>query len=190
MLGLSRIITDAIEELTREEEVYRARRSEYEEVVRLCGRAMQMIHASRIDDAKVLYEDITKIVKNLPMLGSDEPSLVAMQEYSELSIMLSIVTGEDVPHYRAIGVSPDAYILGLADAVGELRRQVIEGLRRDDYAHANAMFDNMSEIYELLLPVRFSSSFLPGFRRKLDVARSVVEQCRRDILMYKISKNL
>lgn len=189
MPELSEIVLHAVGELEKAEEEYKEMKLKYEEVVRLCGRAMQMIHASNMEGAKELYKDIGNILGALP-LSKDASSLVAMQEYAELSIMLSIVNGGRIPGYTELGITPTAYILGLADTVGELRRQMLESLRTDDYARATLMFEHMSNIYELMLPIRFSNAILPGYRRKLDTARAIVEQCRRDIVMYKISKNL
>jgi len=189
MANISDIISNAAEELTRIESSHLKVREDSENVVRVCGRAMQLIHAGKPSEARHMLNEIKPIIEKFKD-STDSGALIAQQEYVEAILLMHFITGEQFPHYNELGVPPEAYILGLADALGEARREIVEHMRKDDYATATRLFESMSEIYELLLPLRFSNSVLPGFRRKIDVSRSLVEQCRRDLLMFKISKNL
>ncbi|MEM3364521.1 MAG: hypothetical protein QXS93_03360 [Candidatus Micrarchaeia archaeon] len=189
MQDISDIISDASKVLLEEESSYLMVKEKCEEIIRVCGRAMQLMHAGRADDANKMLEGIKPQV--LGMQGSSNSLvLVAQQEYAEAQLLLHMLGNQPLPHYKDLGVPPEAYLLGLLDALGEARREIIEHMRKDDYETATRLFEVMSSTYELLLPLRFSNSILPGFRRKLDVARSLVEQCRRDLLMFKISKGL
>ena len=51
---------------------------------------------------------------------------------------------------------------------------------------AERYFELASGIYEELLPIRFSNSLLPNFRKKQDVARSQVEQARSELVRAKM----
>lgn len=186
---MKQYIDDAVSELELREREYRASREKSDSAVSQCGKAMQLVHASRLDEAERMLSAVRPIVKEIS--EKDLPGAeIAQQEYAEAILLLNMIRGSELPGPKQIGVSSAAYLLGLSDALGEARREIIEHLRKDDYKTATRLFELMSEAYELMLPVRISNSVLPGFRRKLDVARSMVEQCRRDILMYKISKNL
>lgn len=188
-MDLSAIISDAVDELDEKGRLYSDVRGKSENTVKECGRAMQLAHSGRLEDAESLLDSIRPTL--LEFSQKSAPNiLIAQQEYTEAVALLNFIKGSSVPHYKDLGVSPDSYLLGLADAVGELRREIVEHMRKDDYATATRLFENMSLLYETLLPLRYSNSILPGFRRKLDVARSMVEQCRRDLLMFKISKNI
>ncbi len=189
MTGISGIIENASAELTKKEGSYLKIRSKSEEAVRICGRAMQLAHAGKTAESKKMLDDIKPTINGFSKLDHSCVQ-VAQQEYTEALILLHMLEGTPIPDYKSLNIPPDAYLLGLSDALGELRREIIEHMRKDDYKKATILFEGMSEAYELLLPLRFSNSTLPGFRRKLDVARSLVEQCRRDLLMFKISKGL
>lgn len=189
MSRISGIIESAAKELTEKELSYLKVRDKSEEVVRICGRAMQLMHAGKIADARKMLNDVRLAIDGFKGLD-DSCVQVAQQEYAEAVILMHMLEGAPVPDYKSLGIPADSYLLGLLDAIGELRREVVEHMRKDDYTGATRIFEGMHEAYELLLPLRFSNSTLPGFRRKLDVARSLVEQCRRDLLMFKISKNL
>ncbi|MEM0438082.1 MAG: hypothetical protein QXU54_02160 [Candidatus Micrarchaeia archaeon] len=185
-------IGTAVAELERQEAAYRQSREKMEAVVAKCGKAMQLIHAGRAGDAERMLSEVrTELegaLEDCAQAGANAD--VALQEYVETSVLLAVMRGGPVPTREQLGVPSAPYILGLADVLGELRREIIEKMRKDDYATAVRLFGLMEGLYELLLPVRISNSIVPGLRRKLDVARSMVEQCRRDILMYKISKGL
>ncbi|MCX8200104.1 MAG: hypothetical protein N3G76_01410 [Candidatus Micrarchaeota archaeon] len=189
MREISAIISEASEEISKREAEYLATREKCENAVRVCGRAMQLMHAGKIGSAREMLDGIAETIKALD--GDDsQNALVAKQEYAEAQILLHVLGGSTIPGHKELGVPADAYLLGLLDALGEVRREVIEHMRKDDYENATKLFEAMSDVYELLLPLRFSNAMLPGFRRKLDVARSLVEQCRRDLLMFKISKGI
>ena len=61
---------------------------------------------------------------------------------------------------------------------------MLESLKAGDTESAKYLFDSMSAIYESTLPIRFSSSLLPNFKRKQDVARAQVEQARSELLRH------
>ncbi|MCX8205941.1 MAG: hypothetical protein N3H30_01800 [Candidatus Micrarchaeota archaeon] len=210
---LGREISSAVAALERQERAYREQRERSDRIIAECGKAMQLMHAGRLDDAERILSGVRTSLQGIvrvqcpvaeaePAFGNAEDASqqglaaevagadVALQEYAEAEILLAVMRGGELPARKSLGVGDAHYLLGLADVLGELRREIIEHMRKDDYATAVRMFSLMEGIYELLLPVRISNSILPGFRRKLDVARSMVEQCRRDILMYKISKGL
>ena len=57
-----------------------------------------------------------------------------------------------------------------------------ESLRHGKKKDAEGYFQMMEGIYDALLPLRFSNSVLPEFRRKQDVARIQIEQARGELL--------
>jgi translin len=181
MQHLDEIIAQASNELSVIEENNKENRIKSEDIVRKCGKIVQLIHSGKIDDAENQLNEI-----NI----SETKSEIAEQEYVETLSLLYILKKKEIPHYVELNVSPSSFLLGLADVLGELRREIIEHMRKDKYEEANYLFDKMEFIYENLVYLRHSSSVLNNFRRKLDVSRSSVELCRRDLLMYKISKNL
>jgi translin len=112
-----------------------------------------------------------------------------MQEYAEAQIVLSAVELKKIPSFTKLGVAEVPYLLGLLDAVGELRREtyelrreMYESLRRGNKHEGEFYFKMMEEIYDELLPLRFSNAVLPEFRRKQDVARQQIERSRGELL--------
>ncbi len=74
------------------------------------------------------------------------------------------------------GFTPEAYVYGLLDAVGEFKRAIFDYIRKGDYEKANTLFNISKKIYNLLFPMNISRAVLPDFKRKLDVVRIQLDQ--------------
>jgi len=106
-------------------------------IARLSGSAIQGMHRGQ-NVGGALQETREEILK-LRSLLKDHLDLYhtgivenAMQEACEAFLVHSILEGEQLPGPRDIGVTDTAYLLGLGDVVGELRRFSLEHLRRGD----------------------------------------------------------
>ncbi len=74
-----------------------------------------------------------------------------------------------------------AYLGGLAETVGELRRRNFDLLRNDRMEEAERMLAAMDDIYDLLVTVDYPDAITGGLRRLTDVARGIVERTRGDL---------
>ncbi|MFH1470224.1 MAG: hypothetical protein ABIF01_00590 [Candidatus Micrarchaeota archaeon] len=156
------------------------------ELVRECSVAVKLVHAwdyaeagKRIERANSLLSKIKKLEK-----GFEHIVAQSYQEYTEISIFMAIVKKTEPPTHKELGVPFESYMTGLLDCVGELRRQMLEELREGKAEDAEYFFETMSNIYEATLPLRFSNSILPNFRKKQDVARIQVESARSELLRF------
>jgi len=154
------------------------------EIVRLCSNAIKAIHAKNFDEAKKLLKSAEKEVSAVRKFEEEFPGHVnhIMQEYVEAQVVFSAVEDKKIPSFKDLDAPIEAYLTGLLDATGELKREMYESLRRGKKADAEKYFKMMEEIYDALLPLRFSNAILPEFRRKQDVARIQIEQARGELL--------
>ncbi|MDE1856807.1 MAG: hypothetical protein KGH98_01845 [Candidatus Micrarchaeota archaeon] len=132
--------------------------------------------------------EIRKLVKSLRQTDSDYRyhTLQAYQEFVEASVLFDIKTKGSVPSCNDLKVEPEAYLLGIMDAVGELKREVIDALRRGRVKDAERYYNTMSDIYDSTRGIRFAESVLNGFRRKQDVARMQIESAASSLLSFKM----
>jgi translin len=105
----------------------------------------------------------------------------ALKEYAEANLVEALVAGEAFPTPEAIGVEPAAYLAGLGEAAGELRRRTLDLLRHDDLAEAERLLGVMDDIYDLLVTVDYPDAVTGGLRRITDMVRGVVERTRGDL---------
>jgi translin len=81
-----------------------------------------------------------------------------------------------------IGVPPEAYVLGLGDVMGELRRLVLTELKNGNIDGAEKYLQSMETSFEVLMGFNYPDSMLP-VRRKQDVARGLIERTRGEVTM-------
>lgn len=153
----------------------------------LSKQAVMAIHRRDLEDASSKLEEARRILQDLEERLTSHPDLrtgsitVAYQEYAEARVFEAVVTGREFPSPQDLGIRSIPYILGLADAVGEFRRRAIESLTRGEFDEAESSLRTMEEIYKELLPIEFYYSLAPELRRKVDVARRLVENTLGDI---------
>lgn len=142
----------------------------------------ETIEAKRlISDAANLLTEVKRVGEVFPDIQSSETLVAARQEYAEAAILHSLLTEKRYPTPEQLGVEANDYILGLADVPGELRRGALDSLREGDLEAAESSLDAMEKIYLSLIEAEEASMMLKGMRRKLDVARGVIEHTRAEI---------
>ena len=181
---LERSIGEMVEELKKREreqdELLRLTR----ELVRECANAIKSIHArdkasagKHVARADEMVEKVKALDENFERISSQ-----SLQEYVEVKVLDALVGGKSLPTYKVLDVPFEVYLTGLCDVIGELRREMLESLKEGKKKDAKRYFEMMNDIYESMLPLRFSNSLLPNFRRKQDVARGQVEHARSELL--------
>ncbi|HUO41751.1 MAG TPA: hypothetical protein VMU35_02160 [Methylomirabilota bacterium] len=154
---------------------------------RLCGWAMVQIHRGNLNqanktlsEAKQALDEIEKLLSahvELPQFGQ---VLVAFQEYAEGRLLLQMKKNGKLASLHEIGTSSTAYLLGMLDFIGEMRRMILDCLRNGKTEDAQHLLSKMEKVYEDLFSLD-RTSILPNFRRKLDAARRILETTRGDV---------
>lgn len=114
----------------------------------------------------------------------------AEKEYAEACLTAGLVTGEPLPSPADLGVGIAPYLNGLAETVGEGRREVLDLLRRGEVAEAERMLAAMDEIYSVLVSVDYPDAITGNLRRSTDVARSILEKTRGDLSTALVAREL
>lgn len=104
----------------------------------------------------------------------------ALQEVAEAAILDAIVKGRELPDPEQLGMPGTAYLMGMADTIGELRRFALEALRRGDTPAAEKYLDIMEEMFLVIMGFDYPDAIV-SIRRKQDIARSVLEKTRGDV---------
>lgn len=152
---------------------------------RLSGSIVHMIHKK--DDAMPLMHEALDETHRLRSLLEDYPEIwesglveSALQELAEAAILMAMVKDEDLPDPDDMGITGNAYLLGMADAIGELRRFALERLREGDVEKATEFLNLMEEMFLVIMRFDFPDALIP-IRRKQDVARSLLEKTRGEV---------
>jgi translin len=167
--------------LARDEALRRSRA-----LIRHCSRAIRAVHREERDtaleyigEAKDLIDESKEMLTRYPDLYFAGYSRDAMKEYAEACIVFALVGGEPLPTPEELGVEYAAYLGGLGEAAGELRRRVLDILRHDNTAER--LLGSMEDIYGFLVTVDFPDAITGNLRRITDMVRGVTERTRGDL---------
>jgi len=167
------------------------------QVIRYSADAIRAVHRQQHDRAKRLLDSAHELVRELNHDLAKHGKLLhsgfihdAQKEFAEGYITLALIAGEDLPKPRALGVSNAAYLDGLGESVGELRRYILDSLRRDDFTRCEELLTIMDEIYGILITMDFPELLAHGLRRTTDTIRAITERTRGDLTVSLRQKNL
>ena len=157
-------------------------------IIRKTKKVIHSIHLSEdhSDAMEELVRDVSVLTKDLDpetMRSAED----ALMEFSEVCIFESVVLKKEVPSYSELKVTPRSWALGLADSLGEIRRMILNHLLAGNKDESEYLFKRMEEICEAVMSFDVPDAVLP-IRRKQDVARSVTEKTRTD-LVYSSLRN-
>ena len=110
------------------------------------------------------------------------------QEFVEAHSFLAVVENKEIPSHKSLKVSEEAYVLGLLDCIGELKRFVLDNIRNGQLKKADRIFNVMENLYQTLYPFAMYDKIVREARRKLDVNRVLVEETRA-IITEEIRRN-
>ena len=114
----------------------------------------------------------------------------AVKEYAEAELTRALVLHKPLPLPADLGLHAVPYLKGLGEAVGELRRRLLDQLRRGDLTAAEDTFADMESIHDLLAALDYPDGMTSGLRRTTDVARSLIERSRADLTSTIVQERL
>lgn len=114
----------------------------------------------------------------------------AEKEYAEAALTAAAIGGEPAPAPGGLRVTDVAWLHGLAEAIGELRRESLDRLRGGDVAGAEALLSTMDDFYAVLVRIDFPDAMTAGLRRATDASRGVLERTRADLTIAVVQQRL
>jgi len=166
-------------------------------LIRHCAHAIRAVHREERDlalehlrQARDLVRALTEDLLPYPDLYHAGYTQDALKEYAEASIVAALIEKEALPKPEELGVEYAAYLGGLGEAAGELRRRVLDTLRRDQTAEAERLLAAMDDIYGLLVTIDYPDAITGSLRRITDMVRGVVERTRGDLTTSVQQKDL
>ncbi|MHA1914091.1 MAG: hypothetical protein ACW97V_06985 [Promethearchaeota archaeon] len=157
------------------------------DIIRDCSICIKHIHRQeygkyqeKLNVIKANHGNLVKIINSNPGVF-DKHLKTPEQEYIELIALYSIINNESIPSPSELKVNALNYALGLADVVGELRRYALDNIRKSQTEGLNMILEDMDEIYTYLFSIDYPSGITQDLRRKVDVARNIIERTRGDV---------
>jgi translin len=166
--------------------------------IRSCANAIRAIHRGEWDIAERLMNDAqTAIAEGLEAV-QDHPEIRfagylqdAQKEFAEAKITQAVVRCSDrLPSAEDLGVEDAPYLNGMAEAIGEARRHILDLLRQGDVDRGEAILTAMDDMYYVLVSMDYPDAITGNLRRSTDVARSLIEKTRGDLSIAIVQRDL
>jgi translin len=167
------------------------------EAIRACGNAIRAMHRAENDRAIALLEEAQSHLDSARAALQDHSDILhagfvhdAEKELAEARITYSLVTGGDMPSYEDIGIPPAAFLKGMAESIGELRRHILDLMRQGELKRCEELLGKMDDMYFILVSMDYPDGITFGLRRLTDIARSIIERTRGDFTTSSIQSEL
>ena len=165
--------------------------------IQSCAASIRAIHREEWDNAEELAAAAQGHLRRAQDALGDHPDIRyagflhdAAKEYAEARLTMAFVRGEPLPQAAGLGVEVQAYLNGLAEAASELRRYILDLLRRGRPERSEELLGTMDEVYSLLVTVDFPDAITGGLRRSTDALRAVLERTRSDLTLTSVQTRL
>ena len=161
------------------------------DVVILCSHSIIAAHKGDLKLARQKIKKAESVLKVNQKKAKNEFKkylITPEQEFVEAHSFLAIVENKEIPSLKSLKVSEEAYILGLLDCIGELKRFVLDNIRNGELKKADRIFNVMENLYQTLYPFAMYDKIVREARRKLDVNRILVEETRA-VITEEIRRN-
>lgn len=190
-LSQIRIILDA-RFAAREKGITGSRR-----VIRASANGIRALHRGEWDRAAGLIDDAEAELSEINQALVDHPEMKhagfvsdAAKEYAEARITEAVFKENSIPSFEDLDMDPVPYLHGLGEAVGEMRRRMLDLLRDEKLVEAEATLEQMDDIVDMLASVDYPDGMTNGLRRTTDVFRSLVERSRSDLTTTMVQERL
>ncbi len=165
--------------------------------IQSCAASIRAIHREEWGNAEELAATAQGHLRRAQEALGDHPDIRyagflhdAAKEYAEARLTMAFVRGEPLPQAAGLGVEVQAYLNGLAEAASELRRYILDLLRRGRPERSEELLGTMDEVYSLLVTVDFPDAITGGLRRTTDALRAVLERTRSDLTLTSVQTRL
>ena len=160
------------------------------DMVRACANSIRAVHRRELDvaearltEARALNQQICETLVGLGDIYWTGYVQDAQKELVEAYATCALVTGRRLPDPAELGIAPAPFLNGLAEAVGELRRYIMDRLRRGELDGCEELLQAMDDIYSLLVTIDYPDALTGGLRRTTDSTRGILEKTRGDLTL-------
>lgn len=156
--------------------------------IRSSANAIRAIHRQEWDEAHRLQDEARAALDMGEDAAAAHPEVLhagflhdAQKEYAESKLTEAVVNGAGLPSPDDLRVGLPAYLNGMAEAIGEARRTILDLLRRGEVGRSEEILGVMEDMYYLLVTMDYPDALTGNLRRSTDVARGIMERTRGDL---------
>lgn len=161
------------------------------ETIRHSANAIRAVHRGEFDKAEELAARAGELLAEARVALAEHGDILhagfvhdAAKEYAEARITLALISGRgEFPSCTALGIEVPAYLNGLGEVVGELRRYLLDRLNAGEVERCRDVLEVMDEVYGILVTFDYPDAMTGGLRRTTDSVRGILERTRGDLVL-------
>ena len=187
-MSIETVVSQAVSDLEAKHQAREMALETSRSLIRQCANAIRAIHRHEWATAAQLLDEAAATQRRLRERLEDQPSILyagytqdAFKEFVEARCTYALVHGDPLPGHAELDVDAAAYLNGMAEAASELRRYILDGLRKHRVEQGENLLERMDDIYSMLVTVDFPDAVTSGLRRTTDALRAVLERTRGDL---------
>lgn len=189
MQNLEKVCEQIRDEFNAKTEVREQALKNARELIRRASLAIRAIHRDDLDVAEQELQAGQAIVDSIiTTLKPEHPDLYftgytqdALKEFCEAKLTAAILNDKPLPSPAELRVELPAWLNGLTETLGEIRRRCLDILRTGYTDEVERLLSNMDEIFTQLVTMDYPDAITEGLRRRTDLARGIIERTRADI---------
>ncbi len=190
MDALDHICDQIRQDFDRKNTIRDAALAQARQLTRHASLAVRAIHREEEAEAQTELESARALAQTLREGLKDDPDLYfagytqdAIKEYVEAQLTVALILDRPLPTPEELGAEYPAYLAGLTETLGELRRRCLD-LLRPGYSHdVERLLTWMDDIFTQLVTMDYPDAITEGLRRRTDLARGIIERTRADITL-------
>jgi translin len=167
------------------------------DLIRLSANTIRNVHRAEFDAARAMLEEGRQNLEQTRQALADHPDIYyagyvqdAQKEFAEASTTLALIAGDKLPTPDELGVTGTAYLNGIGETIGELRRHLLDALRGGDIEHCEDTLAAMGDIYDVIVTMDYPEAVTAGLRRTADAMRAILERTRGDFTITYTQRRL
>lgn len=164
---------------------------------RFSANAIRAVHRGDQEQTALLLAEARRCLDQALEALRDQPDVHyagfyhdAAKEYVEARLTEALVRGLPLPSADDLGAEAPAYLNGMGEAVGEMRRHLLDLMRAGQLERCEAVLATMDEIHHLLMSMDYPEAVTAGLRRTSDAIRAIIERTRGDLTTTLIQSKL
>ncbi len=159
-------------------------------IIRLSANSIRAVHRGEFERARELLGE-ARAVRDAAVAALQGHMDIyhagflhdAQKEYAEAWTTLALLSGGRLPSPETLGVEHAAWLNGIAEAIGEMRRWILDRLRAGEPDGCEEVLQAMDDIYSVLVTIDYPDAMTGGLRRTTDQTRGILERTRGDLTM-------
>jgi len=187
-------LTDILEAIRRRLDEKEALREEVlplaRKLIRESATLIKNAHRREWEEAANRHRALLSALRELRQKLAGEPALWyagfvqdALKEVAEACLVYALLQDEPIPTPEALSIDDAPYLNGLLEAMGELRRAILDAIRAEELPQAERYLAVMDEVYFAAITFDQSEAITQGVRRRVDALRVMLERTRSDLTL-------